>query len=458
MPAAVPVLVGSLGLAAALGLAAPAAADSPSGAAPAESGPVESGPADSDLPSGGTGYRSLTDYHEDMAELAAEHPNLVKPITLPYRTSSGREVRGLEITRDVHTDQGKPVFVDVGMHHGDEFPSGELTMEFAVDLVENADDPVFADLLDRARVVIVPIVNVDGFVRGRRHTDTDVDMNRNYGLGWLPIATAGAAPWSEPETRNIEWLLSTRQATVFNTQHTCIQVVLYPPLQLEAGPAQDTGRLHDLASSIAAHYGPTYEAMPSAEDYETTGEAIDWAYYATRALSVTTETCPDEGVERTFETQVVDPYPSHRDAMVEALETTAEPGQHATIEGHAPKDAVLRVTKSFDMYTSPFEQPDGSTEPASFTTTLSSELDVASRNGKFSWAVNPSYRPVPAYQADGIKGGQTEFYEEPWTLTCERPDGTVLQTSAVNVHLGETVGVDLTECRREFHRGRPRPH
>jgi hypothetical protein len=431
----------------------------PAVAVPAAIGAAEPSPTAeaAGLPSGNTAYRTLADYEADMAELVADHPDLVKPITLPYPTTSGRTVRGVEISTNVQAEDGKPVFVDVGMHHGNEFPSGELTMEYAIDLVESAaaGDPYVTDLLDRARVVVVPIVNVDGFVRGRRQTDTNTDMNRNYGFGWLPISTGGAAPWSEPETRNIEWLLSTRQAVVFNTQHTCIQVVLYPPLQLAAGPAQDVGRLHALASQLASIYGPGYDALPSAEDYETTGEAIDWAYYATRGLSITTETCPDSGVARTYQTQVLDVYDEHREAMFTALETAADPDQYAVIDGKGPKGAVLRITKSFDMYTSPYLQADGSTRPTSFTTELTSDLSINSRNGKFEWAVNPSYRPIPAYQEDGVHGFQTGFYEEPWILTCELPDGTVLQTVPVNVNLGETATVDLKECRREFHQARP---
>ncbi|MGK5741200.1 M14 family zinc carboxypeptidase [Micromonospora sp. URMC 103] len=408
--------------------------------------------AESTLPSGNTAYRTLADYERDMATLAATHPTLVKPITLPYRTTSGRVVRGIEISDNVGVDDGKPVFVTVGMHHGNEWPSGELTMEFAIDLVKNARRGHVAELLDRARVVVVPVVNVDGFVRNRRQTDTDTDMNRNYGLGWLPLPSAGSAAWSEPESRNIAWLLSTRQATVFNTQHTCIQVVLYPPLQLAAGPAQDASRLHRLASAIAGHYGPTYRALPSAEDYETTGEAIDWAYYATRGLSVTSETCPNPGMARTYQTQVLDTYAAHRAAMLEALGTAADPAEHAIIEGKAPKGAVLRVTKSFPLYTNPYAQPDGGVRPSSFTTTLTSDLDVVRPNGKFRWAVNPSYRPVPAYQADGVHGDHHGFYTEPWILTCERRDGTVLQTTPVNVDLGDRVEVDLTPCKRNFHR------
>lgn len=95
----------------------------------------------STLPSGNDDYRTLAAYEADMAELGADHPDLVRPLTLPYETSSGRDVQGIEISRDVQADDGKPVFVTVGMHHGNEKPSGELTMEFALDVVENADDP-----------------------------------------------------------------------------------------------------------------------------------------------------------------------------------------------------------------------------------------------------------------------------------------------------------------------------
>ncbi|MGW4465124.1 M14 family zinc carboxypeptidase [Micromonospora sp. NPDC004704] len=429
------------------GFAAPASASS--GTAPAGSPP--SGQV-TQLPSGNTTYRTLDDYERDMQTLVREHPKLVKPLTLPYPTSTGRLVRGIEISRDVRANDGKPVFVTVGMHHGNEWPSGELVMEYATDLVQRAarGDRYVSSLLNRARLVVVPIVNVDGFTRNRRQTDTNVDMNRNYGFGWLPISTGGAAPWSEPETRNIEWLLSTRQATTFVTQHTCIQVVLYPPLQLEVGPTQDVARFEDLATRMARRYGPNYIPRDSAHDYETTGEAIDWAYFATRGLAFTAETCPDSGVERTFQTQVVDAYAEHRLAMFEALEATADPDQHAVIEGRAPKGAVLRIAKSFNMYTQPYPQADGTTRPTAFGTTLTSDLNVSRSNGKFSWAVNPSYRPVPPYQANGVQPNQTGFYREPWILTCERPDGTVLQRTAVNVNLGQKVKVDLRQCERNF--------
>ncbi|MDN5851464.1 MAG: hypothetical protein L0K86_01210 [Actinomycetia bacterium] len=398
------------------------------------------------LPSGRTDFRTLDDFERDMSELARRFPNTVKKFALPYETSQGRTVHGLEITRNVNRDDGKPVFVDVGAHHGDEWPSAELTMEYAYYLAQNADHGRVKHRLSTTRVVLVPIVNVDGYVADQRRTSTNVDMNRNYGFGWLPREDGvhGSGPWSEPETKNVRWLVSTRQATVFNTQHTCIQVVLYPPLQQEAGPIQDLDRAHTMASSMADELGPGYEAMASADDYETTGEAIDWSYYATRGLSTTTETCPSDDFRgRDFEAEVLDTFKRNTNALNVALDTAGDRRQHAIIRGKAPAGAELTLSKSFEMYTGSYEHADGSVHPDGFEQELTSTADVGN-NGQFRIAVNPSYRPVPPYQEDGLHGNQTGFLREPWVLTCESPTGS--STQRINVDLGAKVRRVLSEC------------
>ena len=115
------------------------------------------------LPSGRTTYRTITDYNDEMLALSRQHPDLVKHITLPHKTRQGREVYGIEVTHDVNAADGKPVLLMMGIHHGNEWPSGEHTMEFAYDLVNNAKkDRQVERLLDQARVIFVPVVNVDG--------------------------------------------------------------------------------------------------------------------------------------------------------------------------------------------------------------------------------------------------------------------------------------------------------
>jgi hypothetical protein len=117
------------------------------------------------MPSGRKAYRSLADYELDMKALAKANPRLVKLIALPNRTLEGRTVHGLEITDHVAAKDGKPVFAILGVHHAREWPAGEHTIEFAFDLVRawRSGDARTRDLLGRARVIAVPIVNPDGF-------------------------------------------------------------------------------------------------------------------------------------------------------------------------------------------------------------------------------------------------------------------------------------------------------
>ncbi len=123
----------------------------------------------SPLPSGRDSYRTLDDYNADLDALATEHPDIAKKLTLPHTSLDGRTVHGIEIGRDVQApEDGRPVFALFGVHHAREWPSGELAMEFAVDLVNSyGNDQRITDLLDRSRVIVVPVVNVDGFTLSR---------------------------------------------------------------------------------------------------------------------------------------------------------------------------------------------------------------------------------------------------------------------------------------------------
>ena len=246
----------------------------------------------SPLPSGRDSYRTLADYNADIAALAEARPAIAKRITLPHASLDGRTVHGLEIGRDVQAaEDGRPTFVLLGVHHAREWPSGELAMEFATDLVNSyGSDSRITGLLDRSRVVVVPVVNVDGFELSRTDGDlvdlreadgggtvsilgtpgnaykrkncrivdgqdtpdgtcragsltspggfgTGVDLNRNYGGFWGgPGASEqladptyrGAGPFSEPEIQNVRELVSSRQVTTLISNHTFSNLVLRP--------------------------------------------------------------------------------------------------------------------------------------------------------------------------------------------------------------------------------------
>ena len=247
--------------------------------------------ASSALPSGRDSYRSLPDFAAEIDALVASHPDIAKRVSIG-KSVEGRDLTGIEIGKGVNNpEDGRPVFLMFGAHHAREWPSAELPMEFAHDLVNSyGTDPRITDLLNRGRAIIVPVSNPDGFDASRtsgdiidlrgtpevpynpavllgtpgnaykrkncRYVDGQtqpagtcvavaspggfglgVDLNRNYGALWGGPGTSdnpadpvyrGPAPFSEPETQAIRTLISTRQVTTVITNHTFSNLVLRP--------------------------------------------------------------------------------------------------------------------------------------------------------------------------------------------------------------------------------------
>ena len=149
----------------------------------------------STLPSGRTTYRVLEDFGEEIDQLAADNPDLVKRISVG-ESVEGRDLTGVEIGVGVNEpEDGRPVFLMFGNHHAREWPSAEAPIEFAHDLVNtyNAGDPRTVDLLGRTRVIIVPVSNPDGYDISRTAGDL-IDLNTIDGGGTVSIlATPGNA-------------------------------------------------------------------------------------------------------------------------------------------------------------------------------------------------------------------------------------------------------------------------
>jgi zinc carboxypeptidase len=403
----------------------------------------------SPLPSGRDTYRTLADYESELRTLAAGNPALVRLFTLSQGSLEGRELLGVEISENVaSTTDGKPVFLMMGLHHAREWPSGEHSIEFAIDLVKNyvAGNARISGLLKKARVLVVPVVNPDGFEQSRKWGDLvdireidhggtvtilgnpgnaykrkncrvadgqgtppgsceisspggygiGVDLNRNYGGLWggpgasdvfADPTNRGAGPFSEPESQAVRELISARHVTTLVTNHTFSNLVLRPPGIRAAGETIDEASMKDLSGRMAAQNG--YRNIHGWQLYDTTGTTEDWSYNATGGYGYTFEIGPDE-FHPPFP-EVVDEYvgagiyagKGNREAYLLALENAADARHHSVVSGKAPTGAVLRLTKEFATSTS---------TGATFKDRLESTLVVPAGN-KFTWHVNPSTRP-----------------------------------------------------------------
>lgn len=298
------------------------------------------------LPSGSDTYRRLFQINQELKDLAEKNPEIVRPISLPNETYEGRTVQGIEITEDAsNIRDGKPVFLQMGVHHAREWPSGEHAMEWAYELVrgyKQGNDRV-TRLMKRVRTIVIPVVNPDGFNASREAGEQQgsgngedgatlqqaalspneyrrkncrfpvgeggsclqpafgvasggVDPNRNYGAFWGGPGASdsfqdetfrGPAPFSEPESQNIRELVSQRQVTMLITNHTFSDLVLRPPGLSTQPNAIDEPALKQLGDAMAAQNG--YLSQKGYELYDTTGTTEDWSYNATGGFGYTFE-------------------------------------------------------------------------------------------------------------------------------------------------------------------------
>ena len=367
----------------------------------------------------------------------------------------GRDVNGIEITTNAqNTGDGKPVFLNMGVHHAREWPSSEHALEFAYDLLRNyGSDSRATQLVQTTRTIVVPIVNPDGFNISReaaslgdfslfdyemkrkncrisqstpkKYTNGScddnkagrlrgTDPNRNYGglwggsgasVNWSDDTFRGDTPFSEPEVQNIRELVSSRQVTNLITNHTFSNLVLRPPGVADFGFPLEEPAYKALGASLTAHNG--YSNDPGFGLYDTTGATEDWTFWSTGGWAFTFEIGPDDfhppyarGVEAEYlglAGTAGAGQGGNREAYYTMLQATANAAMHSLIEGAAPAGSTLRLSKTFQTSTSPVWQDDFGNvigNPIQFTDTLTSELKTTGPT--FAWHVNPSTRPVVA--------------------------------------------------------------
>jgi len=458
----------------------------------------------SELPSGRTTYRRLFDYSEDMKRLAREHPDLVRPITLPHTTYEGRPVEGIEITTSPGARDGKPVFLQMGAHHAREWPSAEHAMEWAYELIigYRRGDAQTRRLVETTRTIVVPVVNSDGFNAsreagelqgggdGRGGTADDetinilthpneyrrkncrflddseggsclqpafgiaaagVDPNRNYGGFWGgPGASAdptnetyrGPGPFSEPDTQNVRELVSSRHVTTLITNHTFSNLVLRPPGIQVQGPTPDEPAYKALGDAMAAENG--YSSQFGYQLYDTTGTTEDWTYYATGGLGYTFEIGPEHF------------HPPFEEAVAEYEGTTAAATGGGNREAYfkaqentadASKHSVIAgqaPANAVLRLKKTFQTP--TSQDTTFTDTLDSTMQV-SADGSFEWHVNPSTRPLVAQERGreptGDPSPPQQFASRGESTPCanfDDPPETCYEDHVITVPSGE--GID----------------
>jgi hypothetical protein len=218
---------------------------------------------------------NTTEIESALVNLQATHPELCHLIALPEKTFEGRACHALRIAKDYRKE--KPGILILGGVHAREWGGPDIVVNFAADLMKayshrkglkylkkTFQAREIQTVIEDRTVVIFPCVNPDGVEfshtkihlwrknRNPTYSKGDpkkigVDINRNYDFLWdfkkffHPAAWNdslasddpsietfhGPSPFSEPETRNVKWLMDQFAFAIFLDLHSYAGDVLY---------------------------------------------------------------------------------------------------------------------------------------------------------------------------------------------------------------------------------------
>ncbi len=295
-----------------------------------------------------SGYLTTEAIEASVAFISLAYPSITDLIPLPEASVEGRTSRALKIANGSGSNRRGVLLI--GGVHARELVNPDLLVDLAIRIChsyENDADISYGGktwpaatiklLVDTLDIIIFPLVNPDGrkhvenpsgyamWRKNRRvnagSTCLGVDLNRNYDLLWSSgIGTSsspcsdiykGESAFSEPETRNVRWLLdSYNNICCLMDVHSYSELILYPwgdddnqttdPSQNFGNPVWDglrgtlgTGygeyipsnsqtRFVDVANrirdAISAVRGRTYSVQQSSDLYPTSGTSGDYAY------------------------------------------------------------------------------------------------------------------------------------------------------------------------------------
>ncbi len=251
-------------------------------------------------------------------QLVALRPDIARRQTIGSSLQN-REIYALRLS-GLPAQQGavKPILLLNSVQHAREWLSVMTTMYIADQLVNGyGTESRATNLLDTYEVVIIPVVNADGYSytwtndrywRKNRRANAGggfgVDLNRNWSFAWgsdngssgsgSSDTYRGTAPFSEPETAAMrDWTLANPGIVMHLDVHTYGPLLLYS-WGYTASPAPGAGALNRLglgmrqailsSGGISYTTGQCYTTL-----YPVSGGSIDWYYGDRNTLSWTPE-------------------------------------------------------------------------------------------------------------------------------------------------------------------------
>ncbi len=250
-------------------------------------------------------YHNLQSIGDELVSLARDYPGLVELRSI----GSSRANRPITAATLFHTHPARarrcppPTVILTSGEHAREFIPVEVLLALMRNLTKaSATEPSgHADLLQRVRVVAVPLANPDGRALLEQKSDwcrrgmpNGVDINRNFPWEFGGLGSSGdpqneeykgPAPLSEPESRAISSIFNASYPpAAFASLHSGSQVIYTPFSDTESKKTRrlppDSSVAVALAADMAAQCGGYYTetgVVYEKNDYTADGTLSDWA-------------------------------------------------------------------------------------------------------------------------------------------------------------------------------------
>ena len=253
-------------------------------------------------------YHSYPRLVATLDSLVEAHPAIARRIQIGTTSEEGRTIEGLRISSDPTRDLDRPAILFDGAHHSDEVMGAEICVAIAARLTGGYDtDPEIRRWVDAYEIVIIPVVNVDGYVvvtegrdpRWRKNTHganrngardaypEGVNLNRQYDFNWafggspdsLSQQYRGPYPFSESEARAMRDLALRERFLLSISYHSMGEVVYYPWTWGGRKAPEDR-----LLTTIARELGGAIRTMKGDSTYKveygagTVGQTYPWLY------------------------------------------------------------------------------------------------------------------------------------------------------------------------------------
>jgi murein tripeptide amidase MpaA len=275
-------------------------------------------------------YRTVDQLNSLTGLLAAWFPSYFQRVLLPERSCENRPVYALRMRAGGGNAERRGVLL-VGGTHARELMNPDAIVELAVDLLVShalAGDIVYGGrrweandvklILETLDVWMVPCSNPDGrqyvmtvddmWRKNRRDNPSNcdgVDLNRNLDMLWGVTAGqtscsqcsdvyCGPSAFSEPETRNVKYLLDTYRINCFVDVHSYSELVLYPwghaPTQTTDPSKRFTGLPDGTCLPIGEQGYAEYMTPRDQQRFQTVAQRVVDAIAAVRGRAYTPQT------------------------------------------------------------------------------------------------------------------------------------------------------------------------